>query len=117
MMSRYRDVMIIHLPPKLAESVLAVLSVVAVWGLLPENRAVAGVIGTDITTFERLHSRLYREERDRFLIREEVRHDTEKCVAIHGVEVLSDGRFISPIPAVSTVTSEHAGWDGVALEY
>ena len=36
---------------------------------------------------------------------------------VHGVEVLSDGRFISPIPAVSTLTSEHAGWDGVALEY
>lgn len=36
---------------------------------------------------------------------------------VHRVEVLSDGRFISPIPAVSTLTSGHAGWDGVALEY
>ena len=41
----------------------------------------------------------------------------KSVVPVHGVEVLSDGRFIRPIPAVSTLTSEHAGWDGVALEY
>ena len=41
----------------------------------------------------------------------------KSVLPVHGVEVLSDGRFISPIPTVSTLTSEHAGWDGVALEY
>lgn len=41
----------------------------------------------------------------------------KSVLPVHGVEVLSDGRFISPIPAVSTLTSEHAGWDGVAFEY
>ena len=41
----------------------------------------------------------------------------KSVLPVHGVEVLSDGQFISPIPAVSTVTSEHAGWDGVAFEY
>jgi AraC family transcriptional regulator len=40
----------------------------------------------------------------------------ESVLPVHGVEVLSNGRFISPIPAVSTLSSEHAGWDGVALE-
>ena len=41
----------------------------------------------------------------------------KSVLPVHGVEVLSDGRFIRPIPAGSTLTSEHAGWDGVALEY
>ena len=41
----------------------------------------------------------------------------KRVLPVHGVEVLSDGRFIRPIPAVSTLTSERAGWDGVALEY
>ena len=41
----------------------------------------------------------------------------KSVLPIHGVEVLSDGRFIRPIPAVSTLTSEKAGWDGVAVEY
>ena len=41
----------------------------------------------------------------------------KSVLPVHGVEVLSDGRFIRPIPAVSTLTSERAGWDGVALEY
>ena len=41
----------------------------------------------------------------------------KSVLPVHGVEVLSDGRFIRPIPAVSTLTSEQAGWDGVALEY
>ena len=61
--------------------VSTVLSIGVVRGLLREKRAVTGVIGTEIATFERLHSRLHREERDRFLIRGEVRHDAEKCVA------------------------------------
>ena len=78
MMSRYRDVMIY----KLVESVLArVLSIGVVRGLLRENRAAVGVIGTDIAEFERLHSRLHRRERDRFLVRGEVRHDAEKFIA------------------------------------
>ena len=42
---------------------------------------------------------------------------TQKSVLpVHGVEVLSDGRFIRPIPAASTLSSERAGWDGFALE-
>ena len=41
----------------------------------------------------------------------------KSVLPVQRVEVLSDGRFISPILAVSTLTSEHAGWDGVALEY
>jgi len=40
----------------------------------------------------------------------------KSVLPIHGVEVLSDGRFIRPIPAASTLTSEHAGWDGFAVE-
>jgi len=40
----------------------------------------------------------------------------KSVLPVHGVEVLSDGRFIRPIPAASTLTSEQAGWDGVALE-
>lgn len=61
--------------------VLTALSIGVVRGLLRENRAVACVIGTDVATFERVHSRLHREERDRCLIREDVRHDTENYVA------------------------------------
>ena len=40
-------------------------------------------IGIAIAAFhtQGVASRLHREERDRFLVREEVRHDTEKCVA------------------------------------
>ena len=41
----------------------------------------------------------------------------KRVLPVHGVEVLSDGRFIRPIPTASTLTSEHAGWDGVPLEY
>src|SRR5215469_8219861 len=40
----------------------------------------------------------------------------KSMLPVHGVEVLSDGRLIRPIPAASTLTSEQAGWDGVALE-
>jgi hypothetical protein len=40
----------------------------------------------------------------------------KSVLPVRGIEVLSDGRFIRPIPAVSTLTSEHAGWDGIALE-
>jgi len=40
------------------------------------------------------------------------------CCPSTGLECcLTGGRFINPIPAVSTLTGEHAGWDGVALEY
>jgi len=35
---------------------------------------------------------------------------------VPGVEVLSGGNFISLIPAASTLCSDRAGWDGVALE-
>jgi len=76
MMSRCRDVML-----ALPNLLWRVLSIGVVRGLLRENRAVVGVIGSDIAEFERLHSRLHREERDRFLVRGEVRHDAEKCVA------------------------------------
>jgi len=41
----------------------------------------------------------------------------KRVLPVHGVEVLSDGRFIRPIPAVLSLTSEQAGWDGVALEH
>ena len=58
-----------------------VLSIGVVRGLLRENRAVVGVIATDIAEFERLHSRPHREVSDRFHVRWEVRHETEKCVA------------------------------------
>lgn len=54
---------------------------VGVRGLLREKRVVAGVIGTAIATFERLHPRLHREARDHVLIRGEVRYDAEKRVA------------------------------------
>jgi AraC family transcriptional regulator len=40
----------------------------------------------------------------------------KSVLPVPGVEVLSDGRFIRPIPAVSSLTSEHAKWDGIALE-
>ena len=40
----------------------------------------------------------------------------KSVLPVHGVEVLFDGRLIRPIPAVSSLTSEHAGWDGIALE-
>jgi len=41
----------------------------------------------------------------------------KSVLPVHGVEVLCDGRFISPIPTASTLTSERAGWGGVALEH
>jgi len=40
----------------------------------------------------------------------------KSVLPIHRVEVLSDGQLIRPIPAVSSLTSEHAGWDGIAVE-
>jgi AraC family transcriptional regulator len=39
-----------------------------------------------------------------------------KVLPVTGVEVLSGGNFISPIPVASTLRSARAGWDGVALE-
>jgi hypothetical protein len=35
---------------------------------------------------------------------------------VSAVEVLRNGRLVRPIPVLSTLPSEHVGWDGIALE-
>jgi len=42
--------------------------------------------------------------------------DKTGVVPVEAVEVLRSGRIVSPVPTLSTLSSRHAGWDGIAME-
>jgi len=42
--------------------------------------------------------------------------DKTGVVPVEAVEVLRGGQIVSPVPALSTLSSRHVGWDGIAME-
>src|SRR5215472_14426017 len=42
--------------------------------------------------------------------------NTSGIVPVKAVEVLRSGQVMSPVPTLSTLSSRHLGWDGMAME-